>query len=120
MEFTVFRAGKWAVIDDATDANNKGIKWVGKRGDYYIHVSQIAQTGPADRANMYDFCIQIAPKAMCLEADIYAFNTALLFALDYFNIGLNPQVSWKETLKEQQRQIALKPDKDKIEWFGEA
>ena len=114
MENVVFVAGKWAVYEDTTDANNKGVKWIGGKEDYYkIGANQLAEIGHGERANMYDFCIQIAPKNTFLEADIYAFNTALLFALDYFKIGFNPQISWKETLKEQQRQIELKPDKDK-------
>lgn len=91
--------GNWLITKD-------GIIWNGSpKIDYFISKERIAEAGPDDRKEMYDFLVHLVEKTWITEKDIYALNTAFVFALEHFGIGFNTGLSFVKTFIEQQREL---------------
>lgn len=91
--------GKWLVTEH-------GIEWTGIN-DYFIEKERLLEAGPADRINMYDWLVHLPEKSWLSVEDIYALNTAFIFALDYFGFNFNSR-SFVTTLIEQEQHLDLK------------
>lgn len=99
-----FKIGNWLI-------NNDGIQWDGQPAmDYKISKNTLNDIGGGDRANKYDWLVHLPEKTWLTEMDIYALNTALVYALEYFEVGFSPKISFVKTFIEQQRIIADKEE----------
>jgi len=95
---TPFKIGNWLITEE-------GITWDGTpKIDYQIPRERILEFGPGDRTNMYDWLVHIPTKTWATEADIYALNTAFVYALAHYGLNLTT-LSFVETLIEQQNEL---------------
>jgi hypothetical protein len=98
---TPFKIGNWLITEE-------GITWEGTpKIDYVIPKERILELGPGDRKNMYDWLIHIPTKTWATEADIYALNSAFVYALTHYGLDLTTH-SFVETLIEQQKELKEK------------
>jgi hypothetical protein len=94
-----FQIGNWLITEE-------GIEWVGQtKRDFLITKDRLAEFGSGDRRKMYDWLVHLPTKGWVTETDIYALNTALIFALEYFKIGFPSDLSFVETFIEQQNEM---------------
>ncbi len=97
-----FKIGNWLIDDD-------GIKWDGKpKVKYEIHKSRLAEPGPPGRDQMYDWLVHMPEKTWLSREDVYALNTALIYAMDYFNVSFPKNMSFVETIIEQEKVLERK------------
>ena len=96
---TPFKIGNWLITEE-------GINWDGQpEVDYDITKKELVVLGSAERSEMYDWLVHLPEKTWLTEADIYALNTAFIYAIEYF--GLNFKTgSFVLTLIEQQKIIS--------------
>ena len=85
----------------------KGIEWKGNSGrPLLIEKETLLDIREADeKGDMYDWLLHITEKNWLSENDIYALNTAYIFALEYFEIGFPENFSFVETFIIQQEQM---------------
>lgn len=96
-----FKIGNWLITDT-------GIKWDGEPNvDYLIPTDRLLELGNGGRDTMYSWLVHMPEKTWTTKDDIYALNTAFIYALSYFNLPFNTG-SFVATLREQQRQIEEK------------
>jgi hypothetical protein len=101
------KIGNWLITEE-------GIEWNGTpKVEYLISKERMAEHGHSDRKNMYDFLVHLPEKAWIKKADVYTLNTALIYALEYFKIGFNTNLSFVETLNEQQKILQRKQEEKK-------
>lgn len=93
-----FKIGNWLITD-------KGIMW-NKENDpeYFIAKETLVQSGPQDRNNMYDWLVHLPRKSWINKEDVYALNTAFVYAMELYGYDFNTN-SFIETLKEQQAEM---------------
>lgn len=80
-----FSFGNWLVTND-------GIQWTGnKHGDeYFISRESIEHTGMSNEEyGSYYWPKHLTEKLWISESDLYAFNTAFVFAFDQYNLDLD-------------------------------
>lgn len=92
---TPFKIGNWLITEE-------GIAWDGQpKVNYQITKERILEGGSSGRINMYDWLVHIPSKTWTTETDIYALNTAFIYALAHYGLNFNTH-SFVETLIEQQ------------------
>ncbi len=57
---------------------------------------------------MYDWLVHLVEKTWLKREDIYALNTALVYALEYFGIGFIEGISFVKTFEEQNKELREK------------
>lgn len=85
--------GNWKVTDEGIEHTTDE--------DVFIPKENLLEKGIAERANSYDWLIHLAGKTWLSVEDIYALNTAYIYAIDYFELDFN-KVSFVDTIKIQQ------------------
>ena len=86
--------------------NHNGIKWVGTPPvDYEISRDRITECGPGERNNMYDWLVHMPTKSWLTKCDIYALNTALIYAMEAYGIPFPKELSFVETFKDQKNEM---------------
>lgn len=91
--------GKWLITEE-------GIEWTGGN-EYFIDKDRILEAGPQNRQKMYDWLVHMTEKSWLSVEDIYALNTAFIYAIEYFNLSFD-KLSFVETLKLQEQQLNYK------------
>lgn len=91
--------GKWEVTEE-------GIQWTGDN-EYFIDKDRLLESGPGSRSNMYDWLVHLPEKTWLSKEDIYALNTALVYAINYFGLDFHKN-SFVETIVLQQNQLKHK------------
>lgn len=95
---TPFKIGNWLITEE-------GIKWDGQPNvEYLITKLRLIELGSGERSKMYDWLVHIPEKTWTTEADIYALNSAFIYAIDYFGLDFKTG-SFVSTLIEQQKKI---------------
>ncbi len=95
-----FKIGNWEI-------NQLGIEWKGKTGgELIIEKERITETGFGERKNTYDWLIHLTSKGWLSKIDIYALNSAFIYAISFFDLDLNSN-SFIITFIEQEKQLAL-------------
>lgn len=94
--------GKWLITTD-------GIEWTGGV-KYLIDKNTLNEESPDDTARMYDWLLHLTEKTWLTRDDIYALNSAFIYALDHFGVGFNPEISFAATLTEQDRLMKEKEE----------
>jgi hypothetical protein len=98
----ISKIGSWTITAD-------GIIWSGQPDvDYLIHKDRLDKAGTGERENTYDWLIHMVEKTWLTRKDIYALNTAFIFALEYFKVGFSKEISFVETFKEQEKELKKK------------
>ncbi len=98
---TPFKIGNWLITED-------GIKWEGQPNvDYLITKERLVELGSGKRSEMYDWLVHLPQNTWVTEADIYALNSAFIYAIDYFGLDFKTG-SFVSTLIEQQKEIREK------------
>ena len=98
---TQFKIGNWLITGD-------GIKWDGQPNvDYLITKEKLVELGTGERSKMYNWLVHMAEKTWATEADIYALNSAFIYAIEYFELDFKTG-SFVSTLIEQQKEISSK------------
>lgn len=93
------KIGNWEVTSE-------GIVWRGEGRYPTITVDRLTESGPpGERATMYDWLVHMAEKSWLTEKDIYALNTALIYAIEAHGQRFTNDLSFVDTFKEQQRII---------------
>ena len=96
-----FKIGNWLITED-------GISWDGMpKVKYQISRDRILESGPPGRDKMYDWLVHLPTKSWTTEKDIYALNTAFIYAIEYYGLDFNT-CSFVETLIEQKRELGYK------------
>lgn len=94
-----FKIGNWLIDKD-------GIKWDGTpKVDYRISKERITEAGPPNRDKMYDWLVHMPQKTWLTREDIYALNTALIYAMEAFGIAFPENLSFVETFIEQDNEL---------------
>jgi hypothetical protein len=57
---------------------------------------------------MYDWLVHMPIKTWLTTEDVYALNTALIYSLEKFEMGFDPNISFVETLETQQLLLLAK------------
>lgn len=96
-----FKIGNWII-------NENGIEWAGTGTGYKISKETLQDAGHSNRANEYDWLVHLPEKTWLTETDVYALNTAVIYALEYFKLGFSPDLSFVKTFIEQQEIISEK------------
>ena len=97
-----FKIGNWLI-------NEEGITWDGEQQiKYEIEKDRLTESGPQDRINVYDWLVHMPTKAWLSREDIYALNTALIYAMEHFKIKFPKDLSFVETFKIQEDQLKNK------------
>lgn len=101
------KIGNWLITEE-------GIKWDGtpKRNYPLIPKDRLIEVGTDERKTMYDWLVHMQGKDWITKEDLYALNTAFVFALEYFKIGFPSNISFVDTFKEQQK--VIKEEKEDI------
>lgn len=94
-----FKIGNWIIKDD-------GIHWNETGNDYFIPKGRLQETGAGMRKNMYDWLVHLPTKTWLSTEDIYAFNSAFIYAIELYGLNFS-QNSFMETFKQQQKEIEL-------------
>ena len=109
----VQRIGNWEVTEE-------GITWVGRpKKDYTIPTNRLTEAGEGARAKMYDWLVHMTEKGWLTEKDIYALNTALIYALELAGKKFPAKLSFIETFTEQQARLLRRKDQPN-QSFGQA
>lgn len=91
-----FKIKNWLITEE-------GISWNGEPDvSYNISRDRLLELGPGDRNRMYDWLVHMPEKTWLTETDVYAPNTAFMYAAEYYGLGINTG-SIIETLIEQQK-----------------
>jgi len=90
-----FKIGNW-LIDE------KGIRHENHK-DYQIDLNRLLERGPSDRKNMFDWLVHLPTKAWCSKEDIFALNSAFLYAIETFELECPDDISFAKTMIEQSR-----------------
>jgi len=92
------KIGNWEI-------NDKGIQCI-KHGLSHILIDKndLTESGFAERKNSYDWLLHLPSKADLTREDIYALNTAFIYAIEYFNLDFNSN-SFIETLTIQEKEL---------------
>lgn len=99
-----FQIGNWLITAE-------GIEWTGGNGgNLLIPRQRIAEPGPPDRNHMYDWLVHLPTKPFLIEQDIFTLNTAIIYALEEYDIGFPAELSFVETFIEQQKELADKEE----------
>lgn len=94
--------GNWLITEE-------GINWDGPTGrPYLIPKDRLTESGSGDRSKMYDWLVHLVEKTWITENDVYALNTAFIFAVEHFGVGFSSNLSLVATLAEQQKEIKRK------------
>jgi hypothetical protein len=94
-----FKIGNWLI-------DQEGIKWDGKpKTDYLIAKARLTEAGPQGRSKMYDWLVHMPEKTWLTRADIYALNTALIYAMEEFKIPFPKNLSFVETFEQQEKEL---------------
>lgn len=94
--------GNWEVSD-------QGVAWKGEPGiQYFIETDRLTEAGPESRSKMYDWLVHMVEKTWLAEADIYALNTAIIYAIELSGQEFPRQLSFVDTFREQQDLIRRK------------
>lgn len=92
------KIGNWLIDQD-------GIKWDGvPKHTYEISKDRITE----ERDDMFDWLIHMPQKTWLTREDIYALNTAFIYAIEKFDITVPPNMSFVETLIVQDNQLTNK------------
>lgn len=113
----VMKFGNWRV-------DKYGIVWDGKSAgrlpeEYDIHRGSLIEA----RGNVYACLVHMAWKTWTTREDIYALNTAFLYAMERFKIPFPESLSVVETLQEQDWILknrstrGITPDKEILDEF---
>ena len=96
------KIGNWLITAD-------GIEWDGKPyTGYYISKDRLLQHG-LEHKDTYDWLVHMAHKNWLTETDIYALNTALMYAIEYFEAGnKRSKLSFVKSIDEQQKILRYK------------
>jgi hypothetical protein len=93
-----FKIGNWEI-------NQDGIEWKGKSSRaLIIEKNRITETGFGDRKNTYDWLVHLTEKSWLTRGDIYALNSAFIYAISIFELDLNSN-SFTKTFIEQEKQL---------------
>ncbi len=96
---TPIKIGNW-------DVTTNGIEWKGPYGrELLIDKDRLDEGGIGDRENTYDWLIHLVEKTWLTRGDIYALNSAFIYALQEFDIDLNSQ-SFSKTIQLQDKELA--------------
>jgi hypothetical protein len=96
------RIGNWEVSE-------AGVAWKGEpQLDYVITTERLTEAGPESRSNKYDWLVHLVEKTWLTETDIYALNTALIYAIEMSGQQFPKGLSFVETFKEQQMLLRRK------------
>ena len=96
-----FKIGNWLITD-------KGISWNKENEpEYLITKEDLTESGPQDRSNMYDWLVHMPTKSWINKEDVYALNTAFIYAMELYGFDFNTN-SFIETIKEQQVEMRYK------------
>jgi len=96
-----FKIGNWLIDKDT-------IKWVGDPNIIYkIPIDRLTEPGPQDRKTMYDWLVHMPTKSWLKKEDIYALNTAFVYAMEYFNIDFPKNLSFVDIFIEQERELKV-------------
>ncbi len=97
------KIGNWEVSD-------KGINWIGTKTNAMgtITLASLKDGGNAERTEMYDWLIHLCEKSWITDEDIYALNTAFIYAIEKYKLGFSDKLSFVKTFTEQQRQLQQK------------
>lgn len=93
--------GNWQVTDD-------GILYVGENDGYpLIEKDRLAEPGPGDRSDVFDWLVHLPTKTWVSMEDVYALNTAFFYAMGRYGIQFPSEISIEKTLS-MQHAIAAK------------
>jgi len=95
----IIKVGNWTITDE-------GIVWTGEPYVKY-HILKERMNEPFDNTNIYDWLVHMVEKPWITRNDIYALNTAFIFALEYYGIGFTEDRSLVETLTVQNRRLKM-------------
>jgi hypothetical protein len=87
--------GNWGI-------NDQGIIWL-KTPAYLIPVHSLSEEGHGRRKGMYDILLHMTEKSWLTRNDLYILNTAFLYSLEHFGIGLSEKISITKTFLEQEK-----------------
>lgn len=108
--------GNWLVTID-------GIEWTGPGSNPESDSARIIPTNmllAKQSGNLYDWPLHIV-KATLTREDVYAFNTAFVFALQFHNLGFPTNMSFVETFLAQEKKIQENEEEQPDELtFGES
>ena len=103
-----FKIGNWEI-------NQHGIEWKGETGrELLIESDRITETGFGNRKNTYDWLIHLTEKNWLTRTDIYALNSAFIYAIYSFQLDINSN-SFVKTFKEQEKELKFREDNDEDE-----
>lgn len=92
------KIGNWLIDQD-------GIKWDGvPKHTYEIAKGRITE----ERDNMFDWLVHMSEKTWLTREDIYALNTAFIYAIEEFGITVPPNMSFVETFLKQDNELRNK------------
>jgi hypothetical protein len=95
----IIKIGNWTITEE-------GIKWSGKEEiKYFIGKERITERAQGTKTDMYDWLIHMVERPWLTREDIYALNTAFVYALEYFDIGFLDNMSFVETFELQKEQL---------------
>lgn len=96
-----FKIGNWLIEEG-------WIKWDGSpKLDYFIEKKRITEPGPGDRNEMYDWLVHLVEKTWITREDIYALNTAIIYAMEAYGISFSNNLSFIKTFIEQDDMFKL-------------
>lgn len=85
-----------------------GIVWVGNSSKLTIGIDQIISTGLDINRNPFDLVIHPCERSFITEDDIYALNTAVIYAIEFFNISMPKNTTFCNLIECQQQIIERK------------
>ena len=93
-----FKIGNW-------DITEQGIEWKGEVGvELIIDRDRITETGIGNREDTYDWLVHLTEKNWLTRSDIYALNSAFVYAISVFNLDLDSN-SFVKTFVEQEKEL---------------
>lgn len=100
-----FKIGNWEI-------NQSGIEWKGEAGrELIIDRDRITESGFGERENTYDWLIHLTEKSWLTRSDIYALNSAFIYAISVFELDLNSN-SFVKTFIEQEKELQFGEESD--------
>jgi hypothetical protein len=100
-----FKIGNWEI-------NQSGIEWKGETGrELIIDRDRITESGFGERENTYDWLIHLTEKSWLTRIDIYALNSAFIYAISVFELDLNSN-SFVKTFIEQEKELQFGEESD--------
>lgn len=95
-----FIIGNWNISED-------GISWNKSDNEYFIPKEDLIESGSSERKNMYDWLVHLPTKDWLSAEDIYALNTAFIYAMELYNFDFKEN-SFVESFMEQQKEMKYK------------